>query len=405
MVKVGIDAIGVAVPETYVELAELAVARGVAPAKYLEGLGTMRMAVPGVDEDTVTLAVRAARHALAQASVGVDGVGLCIVGTETAVDHSKPVASYVQGLLGLPSHCRVYETKHACYGGTAGLQTALDWVRSGSAAGRSALVICSDIARYGLRTGGEPTQGAGAVALIVSTAPRLLSFDLGHVGTFSRDVNDFWRPLYSKDAIVDGHYSVSCYLEAVTGAWLDYQARVPVAAQLRAERFAAIAYHVPYGKMARKAHRQLLTLDGTADPDATFERQVASSLVLPAQVGNIYTGSLYLAVASVLAMHQSALDGQRVALFSYGSGCCAELFDAVVEPGAQALVKRSGLVDLLERRRKLDLPAYEALFEAREALDERAASTASEAGPLRYIGVHEHQRVYARPSLAPAPQP
>lgn len=394
--KVGIDAIGVAVPRTYVDLAELAAARGVAPGKYLEGLGTQRMSMPEEGDDTVTLAVQACEHALAQTSLTKADIGLCIVGTETAVDHSKPVASYVQGILGLPTHCRVYETKHACYGGTAGLQTALDWIRSGSSQGRAALVVCSDIARYGLRTGGEPTQGAGAVALVVKAAPRLLSFDVGHVGTHASDVNDFWRPLYSKDAIVDGHYSVSCYLDAVAGAWKDFKARAPGASARRAEAYPAIAYHVPYGKMAKKAHRQLLSVDGHANPDATFDRQVSAGLALPAQVGNIYTGSLYLSIASLLAMHTEALDGRTVGLFSYGSGCCAEFFEAAVEPGAQALMKRAGVPDMLERRRKLSIDEYERVFEAREGIDERKAEAATVTGALRFAGVHEHKRVYAR---------
>src|SRR5512135_1125518 len=115
----GIDALGVAFPETYVALADLASARGVPPSKYTEGLGTVEMSVPGVHDDTVTLAASAAADALARACVPPEDIGLFVVGTETAVDHSKPVSSFVQGLLGLPSTCRVFEAKHACYGGTA----------------------------------------------------------------------------------------------------------------------------------------------------------------------------------------------------------------------------------------------------------------------------------------------
>ncbi|MHB8876511.1 MAG: hydroxymethylglutaryl-CoA synthase [Myxococcaceae bacterium] len=396
--KVGIDAIGLAVPPTYLELAELARARAVAPEKYTEGLGTVRMSVPLADEDTVTLSVRAAGQALASAGVDAKQIGLCIVGTETAVDHSKPVSSYVQGLIGLPSHCRVFEAKHACYGGTAGLQTALDWIRSGSAAGRKALVICADIARYGLKTPGEPTQGAGAVALLVSESPRLVSFETGRVGTWSSDVHDFWRPLYSKDAVVDGHYSVTCYLQAVEGALADYRKKVPAPRSGRlTDSFAAIAYHVPYGKMARKAHRQLRALDGDAEPDESFERQVAAGLTLPSQVGNIYTGSLYLSLASLLALRQDKLDGKQVALFSYGSGCCAELFDGTVEPGAQERVRSSGILELLEQRRKLEVPDYEAVFEAREDMDQRPARATTDSGPLRYLGVQHHRRYYMSP--------
>jgi hydroxymethylglutaryl-CoA synthase len=399
--QVGIDAIGLALPPLTLELAALARARNVEPSKFTEGLGTTRIAIPPVDEDTVTLAVRAARSALERAGVSPSEIGLCIVGTETAVDHSKPVTAFVHGLLGLPSACRIYETKHACYGATAGLQTALDWIRAGSARGKKALIIGSDIARYGLRTPGEPTQGAGAVALVVSESPRLVSFEAGKVGTFAHDVNDFWRPLYSKDAVVDGHYSVTCYLEALEGAYRAYveHANEPRREGPFSDRFAAIAYHVPYGKMAIKAHRHLRGIEGDADPSKSFERQVAPSLILPRLVGNIYTGSLYLALASLLSESRDELAGRSIALFSYGSGSCAEFFSGTVQRGAQEFALESGWRKLLEAQRLIEVPEYESIMNAREAMDTAASSEPGANGAdgktsARFLGVKDHKRVY-----------
>ncbi|HEU4538726.1 MAG TPA: hydroxymethylglutaryl-CoA synthase [Polyangiaceae bacterium] len=396
---VGIEALGVAVPSTYLDLAALAEARGVAPGKYIEGLGTSRMAVPLPDEDTVTLAARAASQAIESAVASPESIGMLAVGTETAVDHAKPVSSYVQGLLGVGRHCRVFETKHACYGGTAALQLALDWVRSGSARGRKALIVCSDVARYGIGTAGEPTQGAGAVALLVSDEPKLLALDAGLSGVWSNDVHDFWRPLYSKDALVDGHYSVRCYLDALAGAYAHYKelAGAP-GVPFFSERFAALAYHVPYGKMARKAHRQLRAVDGDPDPDASFDRLVGPSLLLPSQAGNLYTGSLYLALASTLACSPRPLDGARVGLFSYGSGSCAEFFSGTVNPGAQARVRSLGLPAMLDARRALSVAEYEEAMWARDAAhDERPAVGAAPATGYRFLGVREHRRTYSAP--------
>lgn len=390
MSSVGIEAIGLAVPPTYVDMVDLARARNVEPSKYLEGIGTTRMAVALPDEDTVTLAARAAQAALASAAISPDAIGLLAVGTETGVDHSKPVASYVQSLVGIGRRCRVFETKHACYGGTAALQLALDWIRSGSAAGQKALVICSDIARYGLRTAGEPTQGAGAVALLVSDDPKLVSLEPDRTGIYAHDVHDFWRPLYSKDAFVDGHYSVQCYLDALAGAYQHFREKNP---GVTTDAFAALAYHVPYGKMARKAHRHLRSLDGDPTPDATFDRLVASSLSLCAQVGNIYTGSLYLALTSTLATAPTPLDGQRIGLFSYGSGSCAEFFAGTVTPGAQDRVRALALPALLDARRPVSIAEYEQVMTERESIDQRplAAAAGSE---LRYLGVDANKRVY-----------
>lgn len=394
--NVGIDAIGLAVPPLTLELADLARARNVEPAKFLDGLGTTRISIPPVDEDTVTLAVRAAKNALELGGVSAGEIGLCVVGTETGVDHSKPVAAFVHGLLGLPSGCRIYETKHACYGTTAGLQTALDWIRSGSARGKKALILGSDIARYGLRTPGEPTQGAGAVALLVSENARLVAFEPDDVGTFAHDVNDFWRPLYSKDAVVDGHYSVTCYLEGLAGAYRAYLERTTATRHEGpfSDRFGAIAYHVPYGKMAIKAHRHLRALEGDTDSASSFARLVAPSLALPKLVGNIYTGSLYLALASALSEAPQSLDGKEIALFSYGSGSCAELFSGVVQPGATARARASGWRALIESQRVIDVAEYEAIMNAREAMDTRAVDDTVKGG-AGFHGVRDHLRIYS----------
>jgi hydroxymethylglutaryl-CoA synthase len=351
------------------------------------------MAVAGPDEDTVTLAVNAARAALGDRSV--NDIGLCVVGTETAVDHSKPVASFVQGLLGLPSHCRIYEVKHACYGATAALMAAMDWIRAGSNRGRKALVIASDIARYGLRTAGEPTQGAGAVALIVSAEPELVELD-PRVGTCSRDVMDFWRPLYSKDALVDGQYSVSCYLEALLGSYRAWLGEVSGSAQPPAlDELAAIAYHVPYPKMAKKAHEALRALENDPEPAKSFARQVRSGLVLPERVGNIYTGSMYLSLLSILATDERDLDGATLGLFSYGSGCCAEFWTGKVTPGAQGKVKAMDLPGALSRRRKVSVETYERIMGLREGLDTKPLEDDTSRG-LRFLGVERDRRIYSR---------
>src|SRR5579863_1222374 len=185
MPTIGIDAIALAVPEGYLDLADLADARGVAPGKFIDGLGVTRMSVARAHEDPVALAATASRRLLDRANIDPSTIGLCVVGTETAVDHSKPVAAYLHRLLGLPQQCRVFEAKHACFGGTAGLLAALDWIASGSARGRKALIVCTDIARYQLSTAGEPTQGAGAVALVVSENPRLMALEVGNTGSYA----------------------------------------------------------------------------------------------------------------------------------------------------------------------------------------------------------------------------
>lgn len=390
---IGIDSIAISVPRGYVELAELAAARGVPPDKYEKGLLVTRMAIAAADDDPVTLAANAARRALATSARRADEIGYCVVGTETAVDHSKPVASYLHGLLGLPPRCRVFEAKHACFGATAGLLGATEWLASGAGRGRAALVVATDIARYELGSAGEPTQGAGAVAMVIAERPRLVELEVGHSGSYARDVHDFWRPLHRKEALVDGKFSVQCYLDALAGAYAAWRETVPAGAPL-----ARSLYHVPYGKMAVKAHRQRRILDGLdeAAADATFAGEVGASLRFSMEIGNIYTGSLYLALASLLDAEGGALEGRRIGMFSYGSGCGAEFFAGRVVPGAGAVAAGMKLGAPLAEgaRRKLSIPEYEAIRRAEEALAPGAPGVAAlaENGSVRFRGVDAAER-------------
>lgn len=354
--SVGIDAIALAVPTRFITLDELALARGVSPEKYKLGLGVEKMAVPGPEEDPVALAANAARQLFRSSGNSPQEIGLCVVGTETPVDHAKPIAVYLQRMLGLPNSCRAFDTKHACYGGTAGLFAALDWITSGSARGKSALVVCTDIARYPLGSPGEPTQGAGAIALLISHHPRLLTIDPAAYGTHSNEVYDFWRPLRSEEATTNGPLSIKSYLEALTYAYSDWKKQNPNHPNLIRS-----CYHVPYGKMARKAHYHRLSIDNVGPLTENPEEEVAASLIFPAQVGNIYTGSLYLALASLLHHEASSLQGHFIGLFSYGSGCIGQFFAGQVSYQASATMQKLQVAQSLQHREQIDVATYESL--------------------------------------------
>jgi hydroxymethylglutaryl-CoA synthase len=405
--SVGIEALAVALPRRTLHLEDLARARGVDPAKYVAGLGVREMAICDPGEDTVALAATAARRLLDAHDVDPASIGMLAVGTETGVDHSKPVASFVQGLLGAPRQMRVFDVQHACYGGTAALMAAAEWIASGVAGGRSALVICSDIARYGCRPPASPPRARGGSSL-VSQRPELLALDLGLNGTSSTHVFDFWRPLGRREAVVDGHYSIECYLEALSGAYRDWRGRAEgreivrrSAAALPSEQLARIAYHVPFCKMAKKAHARLRRCDlddvlGAFDEAreereaaASFDFQVSSSLTLCARVGNVYTGSLYLGLAGMLNADAAALAGKRVGLFSYGSGCASEFFSGVVGPRAAEQIARARLDEVLAGRDRVDVAEYERLM----ALPpEQPPQITPAPGAFRFRGVTEFRR-------------
>src|SRR5690606_26799065 len=103
------------------------------------------------------------------------------------------------------------------------------------------LIISSDIARYELDSPGEPTQGAGAVAMLIAAHPALVEIE-PVAGLFTDDVDDFWRPNDSSTAVVDGKLSMSAYLDALTGAWDDLRAQGGPSI----EEIDRILYHQPF---------------------------------------------------------------------------------------------------------------------------------------------------------------
>ncbi|MFN0061637.1 MAG: hydroxymethylglutaryl-CoA synthase family protein [Myxococcaceae bacterium] len=413
--RVGVEALALAVPHRFLDLEDLARARGIDPAKFTQGLGAKQMAVPDPGEDAPALAATAAKRALAASGIDVSRIGMVIVGTETGVDHSKAVASYVQGMLKLPRTVRTFDTQHACYGATAALHTAAQWIASGASHGKAALVVGADLARYGLKTVGEPTQGGGAVAMVVSDSPDLLELDFGVSGVDSLDVHDFWRPVGRREALVDGHYSIRCYLDALTASYTDWKQQalsrelVRKGDTLVSEQLARIAYHVPFCKMARKAHAQLRRVDlqerrgGKAWDEqaeaeeapklaASFETQVAPTLPISARVGNAYTASLYLGIASMLNLQAPSLVGKRVGLFSYGSGCTSEFFSAVVADKAVARIAAANIEDILAARERIDVEEYERLM---GLASDAPLPTAPAPGTFRLEKIQEGRRIYA----------
>ena len=325
---VGIDHIAAYVPNQYLPLEELAKARNVEPSKFLVGIGIREMAVSSPWEDVVVLAANAGYAVLKEAGISPKDIGLLIVGTESAVDLAKPTAIHVHELLDTSSSCRVYDTTHACVGATYGVLSAIDWIR-GSSSSKYALVIASDIVKYGKDTPGEPTQGAGAVAILVSRAPRLMALE--EISTYSKNVYDFWKPLSLEYPVINGRYSAECYQEAALECFK----------ALQIDKNAAFIYHTPYPKLVKQTHARVVRmLCENLDWMRHYEEKVSSSIIYAARIGNIYTGSLWLALISFLEnYYDSAKElpavGDKVKneydscyLFSYGSGCSAVLIHA-----------------------------------------------------------------------------
>lgn len=324
------------------------------PAPDLQRLELRTRSLPPPWEDPVTLAVQAARPLVQGREAEI---GLCLVATESGIDDAKPLSAYVHHWLGLPERCRHAELKHACYGGTVALNLAADWVRADPK--RVALVITTDMARRLFEDPAEAAEGAGAVAMRVTANPRVLAFGT-HRGVAAREIYDVMRPTRTAE-VIHATRSLAAYLDLLESAYEHFteQAGDPW------PDLHHMLYHTPLIPLIVQAHDLIAPLP-TDTLDPSFDRLVRPSLAFGQALGNTYSGSLYAALAC-LAHGTSVSEPARIGLYSYGSGSCAEFYDAWLQPTAQATVARHHIAEALAARRPVDLPTYEAIVRAHEA--------------------------------------
>lgn len=384
--KIGIDKIGFYTPHLYVDMNNLAIARDVEPEKYTIGIGQEKMAVPPITQDSVTLAANAALEILNEKDKEM--IDFVIFGTESGIDHSKSAAVYVHHLLGLHPHARAIEVKQACYGATAAIQLAKGHIALNPES--KVLVLGSDIARYGLNTSGEATQGAGAVALLVSADPKIMELE-NQSAYLAADVMDFWRPVYSDKAFVDGKLSNEQYILFFSKVWEQYKARTGMALK----DFEAICYHLPYTKMGLKALKAVLD-EGTEE---TKERLLANYKISTGynrNVGNIYTGSLYLSLLSLLEQKEDLQAGSRIGLFSYGSGSVGEFFTGILQPNYRDHLQVEQHSELFSSRMEVTVSEYEKIFQETLPIDGSTLELDIDKDPARIClsGITDNMRQY-----------
>jgi hydroxymethylglutaryl-CoA synthase len=383
----GIDSISFYAPRYFLDLKTLAKERDIDFNKYYAGLGQERMAVCPPDEDIVTMAAAAALPLIEES--GSENIDTVLLATETGIDQSKAAGIYVHGLLGLPSHCRVVELKQACYSGTIALRMAAQAVAASPTS--KALVLTSDVARYDLGSPGEPTQGCGAVAMLVTANPSILALDPEY-GVYAEDVMDFWRPNYRGEALVDGKYSTRIYLNSVSQAWKQYAEQT---GRTLAD-FTRCCYHIPFTNMAAKAHDRLLKDAGVIEGrKALIEAQVKESLSYNRITGNTYTASMYEGLTCLLDNSATELDNRRVGFFSYGSGSVGEFFSGVIMPGYRKTLYTQRHKQMLESRTRVSVQQYEDIFNLTIPTDGWDYQFGEyQTGSFRLAGLKAHKRIY-----------
>ncbi len=384
--NIGIDKLSFYTSHYYVDLKTLAEARSVDADKYYVGIGQEKMGIPAPDEDVVTLGASAAYPLMKEGEL--DDVELLLFATESGIDQSKAAGVYVHGLLEMAPRCRTVELKQACYSGTAGIQLAIGFVARNPT--KKALVITSDIARYELGSPGEATQGCGAVAMLISANPRIMTID-PECGYYTEDVMDFWRPNYRSEALVDGKYSTMVYIHALVESWKQYAEQTGRALS----DFDRFCYHIPFTKMAEKAHQKLCRKFKVQTDREQMQALLEESLRYSRITGNCYSGSMYVGLTSLLETAEEDLSGKRIGLYSYGSGCVGEFFSGVVQPGYRDFLYADQHRNLLENRSELTYQQYEDIFNYGVPTDGgEYVFPQYKTGPFRFSGISQHKREY-----------
>jgi len=420
---IGIDDMAFYVPKLFLDIRILAEKRDIPYEKLSHGLGLYKMAICDVHEDAATMAAEAIIELIERNNLDPQQIGRIYLGTESALDGAKPTATYAveMALKRLSArwgadcfrHCDVLDMTFACIGATDALHNTLDWVAADKR--NIGIVVASDIAKYELQSTGEYTQGAGAVAMLVKAQPRLLAMRRV-IGVAMESVHDFYKPRrerFTETPVFDGQFSNLCYQNRMTEGLEDFRKRAIDAGLFGegkfpalSERWARMIFHLPYAFHAKRMYVEQFIVErkakGVWEKDqqkfnfpqletmrfedkkaygkayAGFLKAVSESSMYQRfvkeklekaqrasqETGNLYTASIFLALMSTLEsdfIEKAQLDKKRIGFVAYGSGSKAKVFEGIVQPGWEAVVRHFQVFKKLKNRQEIDYDQYEAL--------------------------------------------
>lgn len=386
--KIGIDKIGFAMPKFFLDIKDLAIRKNENPNKFIKGLLQSEMSIAPITQDIVTLGAAAAFEILNDEDK--QKIDMVIVGTESGIDHSKASSVFIHNLLGIQPFARSIEIKEACYATTAAINFAKNHIAQNPDS--YVLVIASDIAKYGIDTSGEATQGAGSCAILLKKDPAIMILNNDSVCQ-TRDIMDFWRPNYSKYPYVDGHFSTKQYLDCLKTTWIEYCKRN----NTTLNDFSAFCFHIPFSKLGLKAINSLFDNDSDEIFKENLLNNFYNSIIYNKRIGNIYTGSLYLSLLSLLENTKTLKAGDKIGLYSYGSGAVCEIFSGTLVDGFKNNLRTNRINDF-ENRNQISIEEYEKIFFEEIVLDEEGNSDLKNDDDSLFSleKIENHKRIYKK---------
>lgn len=410
----GIDAIAFDIAKLYLPITTLAKARNIDPDKLEKGLGLLKMTLPDAHQDTVVFAANALTRLIKENNLDPKEISRIYVGTESGIDSSKPIGSFLVTLMeqlhgeGSFSHCDTVDLTFACIGGVDALQNCIDYVRLNPE--QKAVVITSDIAKYDLESTGEYTQGAGALAMLVTANPRIIAFN--HKWTVStKGVFDFFKPyrtiekqainsntnndewfgnleaeieIHKDQPVFDGQYSNQCYTDRTREAYFRFKEANNITGSLY-NRWESIIMHLPYAYQGRRMFSEIFALDSEkpmitegSEEYATKLKEISKSdeyrsfvnhKLQPAEpasslIGNLYTGSVFMGLLSALSQYNEKgndVTGKTFGFLAYGSGSKSKVFEGTIQNGWKAATEKAQLFETLATSHEINFETYLAL--------------------------------------------
>ena len=308
------------------------------------------------------------------------------------------------------AECDVVDFTFACIGGVDALQNCIDFVKLNPA--KKAIVVTTDFAKYDLNSTGEYTQGAGALAMLVTSSPRIITFD-ENWATSTKGVFDFFKPyrtitkeaitknesndpwfdnleaeieIHKDQPVFDGQYSNQCYMDRTRNAYFSFK-KLKNTTETLYNSWNSIIMHLPYSFQGRRMLSEIYALDhsdkiiseniepadyqtkikevGKSDEYKNFvaeklqPAELASSLI-----GNLYTGSIFMGLLSTLAHYydtKKEVSGTKFGFLAYGSGSKSKVFEGTIQPNWQSALAKTKLFENLEESLEISFETYESL--------------------------------------------
>ncbi|MFA6372049.1 MAG: hydroxymethylglutaryl-CoA synthase [Methanothrix sp.] len=333
----GIVSYGVYIPRFRIRLDEIARVWGNGE-EITEGLRVFEKSVPDLDEDTVTIAVEAARNALQRARIDPKRIGAIYAGSESHPYAVKPTATIVGQAVCTSSSFTAADFEFACKAGTAALQACLGLV--GSNLIDLGLAIGADVSQGAPGDMLEYTAAAGGAAYLIGS--RDVAAEIEGTYSFTTDTPDFWRREGMPYPEHGGRFTGEpAYFKHVTGAARGLLERMGSAP----EDYDYAVFHQPNGKFPVRVAKML----------GFSKKQIEPGLIVPL-IGNTYSASCLIGLAATLDI---AKPGERIFVASFGSGAGSDAFSISVKDKIEEIrCGASSVRDYIGEAEYLDYAMY-----------------------------------------------